>query len=125
MQEAPGGLKMIDYNDRGWLKWARLYLSDHIEEIDADNEQRFTRNLAKEQMTTEEISKILKTAIIKNRTICIQKEERDVDGYYPEDIVGKILGGDELGIYVGEDKVHYDEIRHIEFYQEQKWSHIE
>ena len=48
-----------------------------------------------------------------------------MDGYYPEDIVGKILGGDELGIYVGEDKVHYDEIRHIEFYQEQKWSHIE
>ena len=117
-----GGLKMIDYNDRGRLKWAGFYLSDHTEEIDMDNEQRA---IAKEQMTTEEISKILKTAIIKNRTICIQKEERDVDEYYPEDIVGKILGGDELGIYVGEDKVHYDEIRHIEFYQEQKWSHIE
>lgn len=65
MPEAMEGLKMIDYNDRGRLKWARLYLSDHTEEIDADNEQRFTRNLAKEQMTTEEISKILKTAIIK------------------------------------------------------------
>lgn len=88
MQEAPGGLKMIDYNDRGWLKWARLYLSDHTEEIDADNEQRFTRNLAKEQMTTEEISKILKTAIIKNKIICIQKKEWDVDGYYTEDIIG-------------------------------------
>ena len=116
---------MIDYNDRGRLKWAGFYLSDHTEEIDADNEQRTSQNLAKEQMTTEEISKILKTAIIKSRTICIQKEERDVDGYYPEDIVGKILGGDELGIYVGEDKVHYDEIRNIEFYQDNKWSRLE
>lgn len=124
MQEAMGGLKMIDYSDRGRLKWAGFYLSDHTEEIDAENEQRANRNLAKEQMKTEEISKILKTAIIKNKTICIQKEERDMDGYYPKDIVGKILGGDGLGIYVGEDKVHYDEIRHIEFYQEQKWSHL-
>ncbi|MBG7845284.1 hypothetical protein I5Z81_14745, partial [Enterococcus faecium] len=46
---------MIDYNDRGRLKWAGFYLSDHTEEIDADNEQRTSQNLAKEQMTTEEI----------------------------------------------------------------------
>ncbi|EOS7807716.1 hypothetical protein EL429_RS12370, partial [Enterococcus hirae] len=65
---------MIDYSDRGRLKWAGFYLSDHTEEIDAENEQRANRNLAKEQMKTEEISKILKTAIMKNRTICIQKE---------------------------------------------------
>ncbi|EOH52829.1 hypothetical protein UA3_02519 [Enterococcus faecium EnGen0263] len=82
---------MIDYNDRGWLKWARLYLSDHTEEIDADNEQRFTRNLAKEQMTTEEISKILKTAIIKNKIICIQKKRVGrgwllYGGYYRVDL---------------------------------------
>ncbi len=83
------------------------------------------QNLAKEQMATEEISKILKTALIKNRSVCIQKEERNVEGDYPDDIVGKILGGDELGIYVGDNKVHYDEIRHIEFYQEYKWSHLE
>ncbi len=125
MRAEMGGLKMIDYSDRGRLKWAGFYLSDHTEEIDMDNEQRANQNLAKEQMTTEEISKILKTAIIKNKIICIQIEERDVDGYYPEDIVGKILGGVELDIYVGKDKVHYDEIRHIEFYQKQKWSHVE
>ncbi|EMW5692686.1 hypothetical protein AAFB87_002938 [Enterococcus faecium] len=47
---------MIDYNDRGRLKWAGFYLSDHTEEIDADNEQRTSQNLAKEQMTTEEIA---------------------------------------------------------------------
>ncbi|TNW90597.1 hypothetical protein FIU56_14155, partial [Enterococcus faecium] len=44
---------------------------------------------------------------------------------HPYDIVGKILGSDELGIYVGKDKIHYDEIRHIEFYQDNKWSRLE
>jgi len=120
-----GGLKMIDYNDRGRLKWAGFYLSDHTEEIDADNEQRVNHNLAKEQMTTEEIAEVLNAAVIKNRSVCIQKEERNAEGYYPDDIIGKILGSDELGIYVGKDKIHYDEIRHIEFYQEHKWSHLE
>lgn len=125
MQEAMGGLKMIDYNDRGRLKWAGFYLSDHTEEIDADNEQRSSHNLAKKQMTSEEISEVLNAAVIKNRPVCIQKEERNPDGYYPNDIIGKILGSDELGIYVGKNKVHYDEIRHIEFYQKYKWSHLE
>ncbi|EOH55528.1 hypothetical protein UA3_01858 [Enterococcus faecium EnGen0263] len=78
---------MIDYNDRGRLKWAGFYLSDYTEEIDADNEQRANQNLAKEQMTTEEIVEVLNAAVIKNRSVCIQKEERVVEGYYPEDII--------------------------------------
>ncbi|EOH55379.1 hypothetical protein UA3_01708 [Enterococcus faecium EnGen0263] len=76
-------------------------------------------------MTTEEVAEILNAAVTKNRSVCIQKEERNAEGYYPSDIIGKILGSDELGIYVGKNKVHYDEIRHIEFYQEYKWSHLE
>lgn len=116
---------MIDYNDRGRLKWAGFYLSDHTEEIDTDNEQRANQNLAKEQMTTEEITEVLNAAVIKNRSVCIQKEERNAEGYYPDDIIGKIFGSDELGIYVGKNKVHYDEIRHIEFYQKHKWSCLE
>ncbi len=41
---------------------AGFYLSDHTEEIDADNEQRTSQNLAKEQMTTEEIAEVLNAA---------------------------------------------------------------
>ncbi|MCR9049905.1 hypothetical protein ACVWIQ_13240 [Enterococcus faecium] len=116
---------MIDYNDRGRLKWTGFYLSDHTEEIDADNEQRANHNLAKEQMMTEEIAEVLNTAVLKNRSVCIQKEERNAEGYYPADIIGKILGSDELGIYIGAHKVHYDEIRHINFYQNNKWNSLE
>lgn len=46
--------------------------------------------------------------------MCIQKEERDSEGYYPDDIIGQIRGYDELGIFVGDHKVHYDEVRHVE-----------
>lgn len=56
---------MIEYNDRGRLKWVGFYLSDHTERINSDNVQRANHNSAKEQMTTEEIAKVLKTAVIK------------------------------------------------------------
>lgn len=125
MRAEMGELKMIDYNDRGRLKWAGFYLSDHTEEIDAYNEQRASQNLSKEQMTNEEISEVLNAAVIKNRLVCIQKEERNAEGYCPDDIIGKILGSDEQGIYVGKDKIHYDELRHVEFYQDNKWSQLE
>lgn len=118
------GLIMIDCNDRGRLKWAGFYLSDHTEKIDADVEQRANQNLAKEQMTTEEITEVLNAAVLKRKTVCIQKEERDSEGYYPDDIIGKIRGHDELGIFVGDHKVHYDEVRHVEIQELDKWSQL-
>ncbi|OUK12165.1 hypothetical protein BU189_15990, partial [Enterococcus faecium] len=78
-----GELTMIDYNDRGRLRWAGFYLSDHTEEIDAYNEQRTSQNLAKEQMTTEEKEEVLNAAVIKNRSVSIQIEERNDEGNYP------------------------------------------
>jgi len=118
------GLIMIEYNDRGRLKWTGFYLSDHTEKIDADIEQRANQNLAKEQMTTEEITEVLNAAVLKRKVVCIQKEERDTEGYYPDDIKGEIHGYDELGIFIGEHKVHYDEIRHIEIQELDKWSQL-
>ncbi|MGG5325658.1 hypothetical protein IGJ83_003299 [Enterococcus pernyi] len=75
-------------------------------------------------MTTEEITAILNAAILKRKAVCIQKKERDTEGYYPDDVTGEIKGYDELGIFVGDHKVHYDEIRHIEIQEYDKWSQL-
>lgn len=114
----------MEYEDRGRLKWTGFYLSDHTEKMDQAKAQRGNHNRAKEQMTPEEISTVLNIAIIKNQLVSIQKEERDMEGSYPDDIVGKISGCDELGIYIDRQKVHYDEIRNITFYETKKWSQL-
>lgn len=54
----------------------------------------------------------------------IQLEAIDSEGNYFDDIVGKLLGYDELGFYVGNQKVGYDEIRHIELDHTKKWSDL-
>nr|BAK55669.1 hypothetic protein [Enterococcus durans] len=115
---------MFDYEDRGIIKWQGMYLSDHTEKIASKTKETAQVNVAKTQMTTEAISEVLNKALIKRESVAIQIKERDSEGYYPNDIVGVVLGHDELGIYVGSSKVNYDEIRHVEFYHPVKWSLI-
>ena len=48
-------------------------------------------------------------------------EARDLNGNYYPDIIGKIKGFDELGIYIEETKIGYDEIRNVCLYSHIKW----
>lgn len=59
-----------------------------------------------------------------SKSVRIQKEERDAKRYYPGDVVGILAGFEELGLYIGEEKVNYDEIRHISITVINKWSDI-
>ncbi|WP_343214742.1 hypothetical protein [Enterococcus alishanensis] len=66
-------------------------------------------------MDTDEIGQILSEAQLHNKLVAIQKQEVDQDGRYSDDVVGAVVGYDELGIFIGGQKVHYDEIRNVEF----------
>ena len=67
-------------------------------------------------MRTTEIYYMLHEAIQTNRKVAIQIEAVDGNGFYQEDVVGFIKKSDSLGIYIENQKVHYDEIRNIQFY---------
>ena len=75
-------------------------------------------------MSKREIGEVLQIAIVKNNSVAIQIEAIDSDGNYYDDIIGKLKGSDSIGIYVGNEKVHYDEIRNIQIYDQVKWSHM-
>jgi len=116
---------IIDYQDRGMAKWGGFYLSEHSAEISKDNKQRNKINIQKERMTTEEIDQVLSEARLKTEMISIQKEIVDQDNNYMDDITGFISGYDELGIWLGEEKVHYDEIRNAAIVPFKKWSRLD
>ncbi|MFS7259469.1 hypothetical protein AB6826_01870 [Carnobacterium divergens] len=79
----------------------------------------------KEQMSFEKISEVLNAAVVNNKSMAIQLESVDADNNYSDDIVGKLQGHDELGLWVSGTKVNYDEIRNVEFYDEIKWSSLD
>ena len=67
-------------------------------------------------MRTTEIYYMLHEAIQTNREVAIQIESVDGNGFYQEDVIGSIKKSDSLGVYIKNQKVHYDEIRNIQFY---------
>ena len=111
-----------DYHDRGMVKWAGFYLSEHTEAIDGERSIENNKPIQKFQMDVNEIAETLAQAQLKNKCVAIQIEVRDQDGNYLSDTVGHIEGHDELGIYVGKTKVNYDEIRNIEIITKVKCS---
>lgn len=113
------------YEDRGMMKWLNgFFLSDHTSAMKKDVAERSHVNDQKKQMYTHEIQQVLEHARLKSRPVAIQLEQLDIEGKYLDDIVGMIKGFDELGIYIDNQKVDYDEIRHVELCDIPKWSEL-
>ena len=112
------------YEDRGMLKWIGFYLSDQTAAINKDVKERSIVNLKKEQLTGEEIERILNEARIKSKPVAIQLNNLDSDAQFDDDVTGMIRGYDSLGIYIDNKRVLYDEIRNVEFYDWHKWSEL-
>lgn len=73
-------------------------------------------------MTRKKIAIVLNEATMKSKKVVIQVEEIDKEGNYKEEIIGYMMNFDTLGFYIGKEKIHYDEIRHIELYLSEKQS---
>lgn len=101
-----------EYQDRKMKKWAGFYLSEHTAMIAKESQKQPPEK--KRQMSWSEIDVVLTQAFQGKLSVAIQKEELDYEGNYSEDVIGIIQGHDELGIYVADQKIGYDEIRHVE-----------
>ncbi len=110
------------YQDRGMVKWAGFYLSEHTDTLNDQMTREKNCPQQKMQMDIDEIGTILSEAQRRNKEIAIQIEERDSNGYYKPDTFGVIKGFDELGIFVGNTKIGYAEIQHVAFSNDLKWS---
>lgn len=113
-----------EYHDRGIKKWAGFYLSEHTAIQEKLTDERKKENQQKPQMYPKQIALVLNEAISKNKPVAIQIEAIDQNRNYKDDIVGLVVGGDELSIYVNDTKVDFDEIRNIQFSTLKKWTHL-
>lgn len=111
-----------EYVDRGIVKWAGMYLSEHTTSLNEVQQAFANQAKQKVQMQTSEINHVLAEAQLKNLVVSIQKEERDLDGNYHSDIIGVIEGFDERGLFISGEKVDFDEIRHVAISNREKWS---
>lgn len=114
-----------EYRDRGIKKWAGFYLSEHTATQEKLLGERTKVNQQKRQMDQGEIEEVINESIVKNKTVAIQLENVDQNGLYYDDVVGHIVGGDELGIFINDTKVDFDKIRNIQFVVLKKWNNTD
>lgn len=113
------------YQDRGTIKWMGMYLSEHTASLEAEKKKLLKVVPVKPRMSSEDIEKVIDTAILRSSLVAIQLEAVDDDGNYSEDIIGELEGYDELGFWVDGQLVEYDSIRNIQEYAQLKWSFID
>ncbi|MDW5525503.1 hypothetical protein R6Z02_17340 [Carnobacterium maltaromaticum] len=113
------------YQDRGTIKWMGMYLSEHTASLEAEKKKLMKVVPVKPRMSSEDIEKVIDTAILRSSLVAIQLEAVDDDGNYSEDIIGELEGYDELGFWVDGQLVEYDSIRNIQEYAQLKWSFID
>ena len=115
---------LMQYQDRKKMKWAGFYLSDHTAKIQKEESARKFCAPPLARMSLADIDETLYWARLKSLAVSIQKEETNLEGQYPPNITGPIQGFDELGIFIGAEKVDYDEIRHVTILDPLKWSEL-
>ena len=115
-----------DYQDRGMVKWATAFSMEELtRSISAGKEEALKDIPILAQMNASEIDKVLAEALLKNRPVSIQLNEKDHLGRQTESIVGHFRGyitGNK--ILISDQWVSPESIRNVHFLQEQKWSQV-
>lgn len=82
-----------NYQDRGMLKWAGFYLSDHTLKIKQDEKKRHIVYQKLDEMTLEEISDLLLKAYSLQLPVKVQLKNLDDQLKYSADIAGYVMDG--------------------------------
>jgi len=108
-----------NYQDRGMVKWAGFYLSEHTSSMEKEQTKRRNPEVLKQEMSEDEIENVLSFALLKNQFVSIQLLEIEQGVFKGKTITGKIVGYDNGLIqivtqYGKEVGIDFEEIYHGE-----------
>ena len=115
-----------DYQDRGMVKWLTAFSMEELtRSISAGKEEALKDIPILAQMNTTDIDEVLAEALLKNRPVSIQLNEKDYLGRQTESIVGYFRGsltGNK--VFINNQWISLESIRNIQLLQEEKWFQI-
>lgn len=104
-----------DYRDRGVVKWQGFYLSDHTAALKKQAKQEAKKYPARAQQSMEEISQVLSEAYANGQAVSVQLNNRNLNGEFLPDLVGKVIGYEDEMVYLeGQQGFEIGDVRNIE-----------
>lgn len=105
-----------DYRDRPFgLKWGTAFALDELMKVVTKNQNHALRKIDELPiMTRIEIDKVLQMAVLKQKEVTVQLNNRDEDGLLLPSIQGKFQGyADEFNLYIDDFEIPWEQIRNI------------
>jgi hypothetical protein len=118
-----------EYQDRGIIKWAGFYLSEHTTALEKEKQQRIIPARL-EQQTPEQIDYCLTQSLKYNKVLEIQLNTLE-NGQVKPHLWGTFTGAVDLETLAITDPIsgfsylQYSDIRHIKMHDFKKWSLME
>lgn len=103
-----------NYRDRGMVKWAGFYLSDHVLKMHKKIKADSYIEIKKMEMSPEEVSKVLLKACVESRIVSVQMSVLNKEGDLFRSFQGHVLGVDEDKVMIDDHIVEIEDINHIE-----------
>lgn len=104
-----------DYQERGMMKWAGFFLSDHTEDVaDYTNQRRANDSLKKlDEQSVEEATQLLFFAHTQQGKVAVQLKSRRSDGKIKPTLSGTVNGFFENNVYIDEVSIQLEDIQHV------------
>lgn len=102
-----------EYHDRGMMKWAGFYLSDHTQQLEKKAAQAQHIVTKQPQLPLTEIKQRLIQAFNQHQTVTIQLNSLQTDTTKIPELSGHITAFTADGIELNQQSLLYDEIDHV------------
>ena len=109
-----------NYHDRGMVKWAGFYLSDHVLKMHKKSKADSYIEVKKTEMSLEEVSKVLLKAFGESRIVSVQMRILNQEGDLFRSFQGRVLGVDEDKVMIDDHIVEIADINHVKIFNMNK-----
>ncbi|MFC6316121.1 hypothetical protein ACFQHW_11150 [Lapidilactobacillus achengensis] len=102
------------YQDRGMLKWAGFYLSDHTQQLEKEAHLATKIVSQQAQQSRQELTELLLAAFNQHLTVTLQLNTIRLNDDKVEEISGNVTGFTEAGVLINGHEFLIDDLRHIQ-----------
>ena len=102
-----------DYRERGKVKWNGYFLSDHTSALKREAQAKNAVPVKLAMMSLTACQNILRHASANYEFVTIQQNIEDTDGNLVPNVTGLVDGFSDLGVYINESYIAFENIRAV------------
>lgn len=102
-----------DYRERGKVKWNGYFLSDHTSALKREAQTKNAVPVKLPMMSLTACQNILRHASSNYEFVTVQQNIEDTDGHLVPNLTGLVDGFSDLGVYVQETYIAFENIRAV------------